>query len=242
MKKRYWVSALILFAAAATVGLTASPYRFTSGFLAALGVLRLAFGLLNACKRKIFHTVFCIVVLVGVVGMIATGVWVGASMGGTEDMDAEYVIVLGAGVNGSEPSQSLAERLEAARDYLDAHPDAVLILSGGQGDGESISEAQCMRDYLTARGVSASRLRTEDDARTTVENLAFSLQLIEAETGKSVTEVGIISSEYHLLRASLIAENLGVKAECYPAETENKVYFCNMFLREIFGVWVTLFS
>lgn len=242
MKKRYWVTALSLFALAALVGLTASPYRFSSGFLAALGVVCLALGLLNACKRKIFHTIFCIVVLVGVVGMIATGVWIGANMGGTEEMDAQFVIVLGAGVNGSEPSQSLAERLEAVMDYLDAHPDAVLILSGGQGDEENISEAQCMYDYLTSHGVSASRLRLEREASTTEENLEFSLRLIEAETGKEVERVGIISSEYHLLRASLIADDLGVEAECYPAETQNKLYFCNMLLREIFAVWFTLFT
>lgn len=241
MKKRYWVTALGLFVSAAMVRLTASPYRFSSAFLSALGIVCLALGLLNTCKRKIFHTIFCIVVLVGVVGMIATGVWIGANMGGTEEMDVEFVIVLGAGVNGSSPSQSLVERLEAAMAYSDAHPDAVLILSGGQGDEENISEAQCMYDYLTSHGVSASRLRMEDDASTTEENLEFSLRLIEAETGESVTEIGIISSEYHLLRASLIAENLGVNAECYPASTQNKLYFCNMLLREIFAVWVTLF-
>lgn len=242
MKKRYWVSALILFALAALVGLTASPYRFTSGFLAALGVVRLAFGLLNLCKRKIFHTVFCIIIIVGIVGMIATGIRIGASMGGTENMDAEYVIVLGAGVNGSEPSQSLAERLEAAMDYSDAHPDAVLILSGGRGDGEAVSEAQCMYDYLTSHGVSASRLRMENEASTTQENLEFSLRLIEAETGEKVSRVGIISSEYHLLRASLIAEDLGVEAECFPASTRNRLYFCNMLLREVFAVWTVLLS
>lgn len=242
MKKRYWVSALILFATAALVGLTASPYRFSSAFLAALGVVCLALGLLNICKRKIFHTIFCIVVIVGVVGMVATGVWIGASMGGTEDMDAEFVIVLGAGVNGSEPSQSLCERLEAATDYLDAHPDAVLILSGSRGDGESISEAQCMYNYLTDHGVSADRLRLETEAGTTWENLEFSLRLIEVETGREASEVGVISSEYHLLRASLIGEKLGVEVVCYPAETQNKLYFCNMFLREIFAVWAVPFQ
>ena len=94
-----------------------------------------------------------------------------------------------------------------------------------------------MYDWLVKRGVPASRLRMEDKATSTEENIALSMALIEAEFGMRPETVCIISSEYHLLRASMIAEDVAVNALLYPAETQNKLFFCNMFLREIFGIW-----
>ena len=73
-------------------------------------------------------------------------------------LPADAVIVLGAGVNGTEPSLSLRTRLDAPLDYLEAHPDIPVVLTGGTGYGEEeISEAACMYDYLTAHGVGAGR-------------------------------------------------------------------------------------
>ena len=68
-------------------------------------------------------------------------------------LPAKAVIVLGAGVNGTQPSLSLRTRLDAALAYLERWPEVPVVLTGGQGYGERISEAQCMYDYLTARGV-----------------------------------------------------------------------------------------
>ena len=62
------------------------------------------------------------------------------------------VVVLGCQVKGEAPSLTLTERLDAAYDYLCSHPDAACILSGGQGDDEKISEAECMYRYLTKKG------------------------------------------------------------------------------------------
>ncbi len=237
MKKKYWLSALILFGLGLFFYFFVYAYQFTGLLLCALGVLRLVFGLLNLCKRKIFSMILSVCVVVGIVLMIATGIWIGVHAGGTEDSAADYVVVLGAGVNGTQPSASLRERLEAAQSYLEQHPEAVLILSGAQGNNEDITEAQCMYTWLTERGVPSERLRIEEQATTTQENIRYSLELIERETGRKPGTIGIISSEYHLLRASLIAEELDVESVCYPAETQNKFYFCNMYLREIFGIW-----
>ena len=102
---------------------------------------------------------------------------------GTEKPSSDYLIVLGAGVNGTTPSQSLQERINAALEYLQTHPDAVCIVSGGKGSGEEISEAECMYRSLTAIGVDPERIWLEDQATSTLENLKFSLNIIEQHTG-----------------------------------------------------------
>lgn len=240
MKKRYWVSALIFFALGLFFYFFVYAYQFTGLMFCGLGAGCLALGVLSTLKRKVFGKIFKIALAAGLIAMIITGICIGSYLGGAEDPEAEYVIVLGAGVNGTEPSVSLRERMETAVRYWEEYPNAILILSGAQGDREEITEAQCMYTWLTAHGVPSKNLRKEEQATTTQENIRYSLELVERETGSRPEQVGIISSEYHLLRASMIADGMGVEALCYPAETGRFVYFCNMFVREIFAVWKTL--
>ena len=237
MKKKYWIPALILFAAGIFVYLFVYAYQFTGIMLCALGAVRLVFGVLNLCRRKVFFMAFCIALAVAAVAMIATGIGILTHMSGADEPESDYVIVLGAAVRGTEPSASLLERLQAAKAYAEEYPEAILVLSGAQGEKEEISEAQCMYHWLVENGVAPNRLRLEERATTTEENIRHSAELIAEETGAEVTTVGIISSEYHLFRAEMIAEELGITARCYAAETRNKLFFCNMLGREIFAVW-----
>ena len=84
--------------------------------------------------------------------------------------DAGYMIVLGAGVNGTEPSLSLYNRLTAAEEWLNNHPNSIAVLSGGQGENEKISEAECMYRWLVERGVSPTKLYKEEVSKNTREN------------------------------------------------------------------------
>ena len=149
----------------------------------------------------------------------------------------QYVIVLGAGINGSTPSMSLRDRLNAAHDYLTAYPDAICIVSGGQGPGEDLSEALCMYQELTARGIAPARIWMEDKSTSTRENIAFSLDLIEAKTGQRPQKAGILSSEYHIFRAGLVAQSQNLEAIGIPAKTSWLTLRINYFLREIIAVW-----
>jgi uncharacterized SAM-binding protein YcdF (DUF218 family) len=90
---------------------------------------------------------------------------------------------------------------------------------------------------LTAMGIEADRVWMEDKATSTRENLRFSLALIQERTGNRPETVGLISSEYHLFRAGLLAEDEGVTAIGIPAETSWISLRINYFLREIAGVW-----
>lgn len=247
MRARYWlIAAAGLFALGVFVWLAIYGYQFAGLLLCLAGAVCAVFGALTLLKKRFptavkwLQRVFAGLLAVFALLSILTGIWLGSSLDGADDPSAEFVIVLGAGVNGTAPSQALRERLEAAQRYMEEYPDAILILSGGQGNNENIPEAECMYQWLTERGADPSRLRKEGRATSTEENIAFSLALIEAEFGVQPQEVGVITAEYHLLRASLLAKDAGVEAVCYPSHTQNRSFFRLMFVREIFGVWYTL--
>lgn len=122
------------------------------------------------------------------------------------DGTAHYAIVLGAKVHASGlPSKSLKYRLDAAYDYAEKYPDVQLILSGGQGQDEPMTEAEAMRNYLVNKGFDENRLILENQSTSTYENIKFSMTKIPL-TEKKIT---IISNDFHLARAKMIAENLG---------------------------------
>ena len=149
----------------------------------------------------------------------------------------DYVVVLGAKVRDDGPSVSLWDRIYAARDYLEAHPHTVAVLSGGKGKDEPMSEAICMYVELTNLGIDGNRIWTEDRAESTWENIRYSLDLIEARTGTRPTRLGVLSSEYHLFRASLFAKKNGVEFVGIPAKTSRLSQKINHFMREVAGVW-----
>ena len=157
--------------------------------------------------------------------------------------DADYLIVLGCGVFGTSPSPSLRERLEAAEGFLKEHPDCVAVVSGGQGQREDISEAECMRRWLTARGIEPGRIILEDKALSTEENMTFSAPMIEAHSGKPLAEsrVAVCSSEYHLYRARWLARRfIGIDPPTVAAETERPLLRLSNLLREGCGMMITV--
>ena len=183
--------------------------------------------------RRVFTFLLCI-------GLLVCGtteaIIIHASFGDLKEQ-CDYMVVLGAGVRGNVPSLSLQNRIDGAYDYLTAHPDTIAILSGGQGDGENITEARCMFDHLTAMGIDESRLWMEENATSTWENLNFSLDLIEERTGQRPVKLAVLSSEYHLFRASLFADACGVEFVGVPAKTTKLSLRINYFMREVAGVW-----
>ena len=120
---------------------------------------------------------------------------------------------------------------------MEAHPNVIAVVSGGQGTDEPITEAECMYRELVNLGIDPKRLRLEDEATSTWENLKFSLDLIEAETGTRPKKIGVLSSEYHLFRASLFARACDVEFVGIPARTSRWGQRINHFMREVAGVW-----
>ena len=123
-------------------------------------------------------------------------------------MEAEqglnYIVVLGARVNGSVPSGSLRNRIRVGAEYLRDNPGTIAVLSGAQGSGEEISEAQCMYDNMVAAGIDPARLILEEESTDTAENLRNSRALIPE--GASV---GLVTNNFHIFRALALARNQG---------------------------------
>lgn len=158
------------------------------------------------------------------------------------DIPADAVIILGAGVNGTEPSLSLRTRLDAALSYLEDNPDIPVVLTGGTGYGEDISEAQCMYDYLTAHGVDGSRLILEDRASNTAENFAFSKELlVEQGVDPAEDRVAVVTNDFHIARSRLIAARQGYGyAFGVPARLPWRHLEANYYLRESFAMVKTV--
>jgi len=202
-------------------------------FYVFMPLIGLKFPVFAKYTTRIFTTVLIIGLLV--VG-ITEAIIIRASFGNPEE-PVEYVVVLGAKVNANGPSVSLWDRICAAYTYAEEHPGTVLILSGGQGTDEPITEAACMFRELFWMGIDLKQMRVEPCATSTWENLKFSLDLIEEETGKRPAKIGVISSEYHLFRASLFAKACDVEFVGIPARTSRWGQRINHFMREIAGVW-----
>ena len=145
----------------------------------------------------------------------------------------ETVVVLGCQVKGTGPSLSLSRRIKAAKDYLDAHPDAKCVLSGGQGDDEDISEAQCMYNELTSAGIDAGRLFLEDRSTSTRENIRFSMDVIAAN-GLS-ERIALVTDGYHQYRAAIIAQTQAESVSAVSART-SVILLPTYVVRELYGV------
>lgn len=191
-------------------------------------------------KRGVWcYLVFRVVLTVVLVPLIAIEVYV-LNVGGSDltALPADAVVVLGAGVNGTEPSLSLRTRLDAALTYLEDNPDIPVVLTGGTGYGEEISEAQCMYDYLTAHGVDSGRLILEDRASNTAENFAFSKELlVEQGVDPAEDRVAVVTNDFHIARSRLIAARQGYGyAFGIPARLPWRHLEVNYYLREAFAM------
>lgn len=178
-----------------------------------------------------------IVVLVASLTIILTVLMVRGATRAPEGK--ETLIVLGCRVYGERASLSLVERLEAACEYLAENPKSYCVVSGGQGTGEDISEAECMYRYLTDRGIAAERIFKEEASTSTRENLAFSLEVIEENDLPA--EIAIATSEYHQYRVSLIAKKAGITNTAVSGKTAWWL-FPTFYVRELYAIlyeWLT---
>ncbi len=147
--------------------------------------------------------------------------------------EVDYLIVLGAGVRGTKPSLILRHRLDRAYAYLSENERTLVIVSGGQGRGEDITEALAMKNYLLAKGLHQSRIIMEEWATDTSENMKYSFNIIDRTNPDA--RVGIVTTRFHLFRSKMIAKHYGRTVEGYGA----KNYWPatpHYYVREFFGV------
>lgn len=125
--------------------------------------------------------------------------------------EPRVMVILGCQVMADgDPSVLLQDRLDTALDYLEEHPDLTVVVSGGQGSNEPVSEARCMADVLIQGGVAEEQIRLEDQSSNTMENLVFSRELLARERIEvEETDVLVVSNGFHLTRARMLAGRFG---------------------------------
>ncbi|SDN07693.1 YdcF family protein [Lachnospira pectinoschiza] len=178
--------------------------------------------------KRIFWSVFTL-------GLALFIVLEGLILSGFAKMDKEnnydYIIVLGCLVKEAGPSKALKLRLDAALELANIY-DCPIIVSGGQGPNEPMTEADAMAEYLIDKGVSEDRIIKEDRSINTDENLANSYEIIKDSKAK----VLIVSTNFHIFRARLIAKKTGFEnVYSYPAKSD-MIILPNFMLREAIGI------
>lgn len=178
--------------------------------------------------RRIFVALAC---LGSILFLLAEGCIIsGFSQKGPEELD--YLVVLGAQMKVNGPSRALQYRLDEAIRYLEENPETRVIVSGGQGSDEPISEAQGMYDYLVQKGIAPDRILLEDQSKNTFQNLTFSAGYLDMEHDS----VGVVSNNFHIFRATKIAAKAGYKNVYGIAARGEPFLQCNNMMREFFGV------
>lgn len=135
-----------------------------------------------------------------------------------EGQEVDCILVLGAGLQGDSISLRLKARLDKMLEYAKRFPNLPIIVSGGQGPDELRSEAAAMQEYLVIQGLATARILLEDKSTSTQENLRFSKELFP----KANAAILIITSDYHLYRALMLARLMGYEA--YGAAAYNSFF------------------
>lgn len=175
-----------------------------------LGLILLLYGIyfdkVNTITPKSIKAVFVLCLCV----IIAFSVFImayGSNNNITYKEDA--VIVLGAAIHGKTPSLVLKDRLDTAVEYHKQNPDAYIIVSGGQGPQEDITEAEAMEKYLIEKGVNKDKIIKEEKATSTYENFLFSNKILKERFGEDIN-ISFITTDFHFYRASNIAKSADI--------------------------------
>ena len=150
----------------------------------------------------------------------------------TAEKNADYVIVLGAQVRGTKPSLTLNMRIEAAANYLLENSKSIVICSGGQGEGEQITEALAIKQGLLNLGIEENRIQLEEKSTNTVENLKFCMEIIQDPYAKVV----VVTSDFHIYRAKKIAEHIGYHNLSMCSANEFLITTISYYVREFFAL------
>lgn len=152
---------------------------------------------------------------------------------GTLKTEPDVLLILGCRVRGTQAEETLMMRIEKAADFLKKNRNTLAVACGGIVHKDQYkSEAQVIFEELTARGIDGSRIMIEDKSRTTAQNFINAKKLVNMSDGRSVS---FLSSEFHLMRAGMIARSVGVRCRSVAAPSPKKERFKN-YLREFWAI------
>ncbi len=154
--------------------------------------------------------------------------------------NCDYVIVLGARVIGNEVGLTLKGRLDKTLEYIEKNNNSncKVIVSGGKGDDENISEAEAMKRYLVKKGLNSNRIIKEDKSVNTNENFKFSKEKIEKDSKKEISNLNIkvVTTDFHAFRSSKYAKNIGYRKLNFYTEKTKWYLVPVLYVREFFAI------
>ena len=198
-------------------------------------------------KKPAVRKSLCLALILGSLSFLLIEAFLILNSFSNEEAEADYLIILGAGVKGETVTPTLEERLIKGLEYLRTYPDAEAVVSGGKGPGEDITEALAMERYLVSHGIAQARIIKEENSTSTMENFRFSKDIISkreekrsgklkqgSETGDRLRVI-VITNDFHMLRAKMLAKRVGFEPYGISCPTPRSV-IVNSFAREYFAL------
>ena len=189
-------------------------------------------------RKHTLRNILLTLLALGMLCFAALEVYIGVYSKTSVAGNPQTMVIFGCKVEPWGPSVLLQDRLDTALDYLKDHPDMKVVVTGGKGDDEHQSEAQCMYDYLTAHGVNGENIYLEDQSRNTWQNVNYTLELLgtEVEAGRLAKPQGyvLVSSGFHLSRIQMLWARAGGTGEpsTLAAPVSHTPSAIQMFFRE----------
>ncbi|WP_419726178.1 YdcF family protein [Terrisporobacter petrolearius] len=178
---------------------------------------------------KVIYKIYKVIMMLFITSFILLQSAIIINMYKTKDVNStnsmNTMIVLGAKVNKDGVSKTLKQRLDKAIEYYNENKHINIIVSGGQGKDEVVTEARAMKNYLVKNGVDKDNIILENKATTTLENIMFSKEIMEDLNLEN--KALIVTSDYHLFRGRFIGSILGVENEgiCSISRLSSRVYY-----------------
>lgn len=151
------------------------------------------------------------------------------------NVEVDYMVILGAGLKGDQITPTFQNRLDKGIEYLRANPELKVVVTGGQGPGEDLTEAEAMKRYLVNNGINEDRIIKEDRATSTSENMKYTADILEQNTGRRDYKIMIVTNEFHMFRSKALARHNGFAVYGITAAT-NPFILPNSYIREYFAI------
>ena len=190
-------------------------------------------------RRPLWQKLLLAAVLLAVLAFTALEVCIGVHSRDSLAGEPDLMVIFGCKVDPDGPSILLRDRLDTALGYLEAHPDMTVVVAGGQGSDEPVSEAQAMYDYLVEHGVDGAQIIREDQSRNTWQNINYTLELFQSGEAADTERVLLVSSDFHLTRIQMLwnrASGGGDTLSTLAAPVSHFPSRVQMFFREPFAL------
>ncbi|MBQ7900474.1 MAG: YdcF family protein [Clostridia bacterium] len=174
------------------------------------GIFFLAWGIFyrkfnKLAEKGIFRIIRIFVIVLLCLEMLFVGFLAVYGDADNVNYDEDVVIVLGAGVRGDRVTLPLKMRLDKAVEYHKRNPEALIVVTGGRGLQETVTEASAMEKYLVDNGVPKHVIIKEEQATSTNENMRFSKVIIDTYFDGGYKTV-VITNNFHIYRGVSIAK------------------------------------